>query len=84
MYIITLGVLAPFRSMGLGSQLLRRSLEVVQESVPEVKSVELHVQINNDGAIAFYQKYGFQVVETIKDYYVRVEPRDAVLLHLDL
>lgn len=36
--------------------------------------VMLHVQTNNDEAIAFYKRFGFEVVDEVKDYYKRIEP----------
>lgn len=39
-----------------------------------------HVQLNNDGAIEFYKKFGFQIVETKEHYYKRIEPADAYVL----
>lgn len=83
MYIITLGVLAPYRNLGLGSLLLQKSIAILRDCVPEVASVNLHVQINNEDAIRFYEKFGFKIAKTIKDYYIRIQPRDAVLLTLD-
>lgn len=43
-----------------------------------------HVQINNDTAIEFYKKFGFEIVETKKNYYKRIEPADAHVLELKL
>lgn len=80
LYIITLGVLAPYRNLGLGSQLLTRCLDRVCSWLPEVREAKLHVQVNNDDAIRFYEKHGFRIVERIENYYIKVEPRDAVLL----
>ncbi len=37
----------------------------------------LHVQVGNDVALRFYQKHGFEIAETIKDYYKRVVPPDC-------
>lgn len=39
-----------------------------------------HVQLNNDSAIKFYKKFGFEIVETKKHYYKRIEPADAYVL----
>ena len=39
-----------------------------------------HVQLNNDGAIEFYKKFGFKIVETKEHYYKRIEPADAYVL----
>ena len=43
-------------------------------------AIFLHVQINNDGAIEFYKKFGFEIVETKQHYYKRIEPADAHVL----
>lgn len=39
-----------------------------------------HVQVSNEGAIDFYKRFGFEVVETKKHYYKRIEPADAHVL----
>ncbi|SAM06012.1 hypothetical protein [Absidia glauca] len=79
-YIMTLGVLKPYRRLGLGDQLLQHILAEAGKSENAVRKVYLHVQVNNDAAVAFYKKHGFQVVQTDKDYYKDVEPRDAFVL----
>lgn len=43
-----------------------------------------HVQINNDGAIEFYKKFGFEIVDTKEQYYKRIEPADAHVLQKTL
>ncbi|KAJ9596290.1 hypothetical protein L9F63_027085, partial [Diploptera punctata] len=43
-------------------------------------SIFLHVQVNNEGAIDFYKKFGFEIVETKEHYYKRIEPADAHVL----
>lgn len=43
-----------------------------------------HVQVNNNGAIDFYKKFGFEVVETKEHYYKRIEPADAHVLQKTL
>lgn len=82
LYIITLGVLAPYRNAGLGAALLCRCLDTVRTYLPEVVLARLHVQVSNVDAIRFYEKHGFKVVETIENYYLRTEPRHAVVLEL--
>ncbi|KAI8343118.1 acyl-CoA N-acyltransferase [Chlamydoabsidia padenii] len=79
-YIMTLGVLEPYRRLGLGDQLLEHILTEAGKKEHAINKVYLHVQISNDAAVAFYKKHGFQVVETEKDYYKGVEPRDAFVL----
>lgn len=36
--------------------------------------------MNNEGAIDFYKKFGFEIVETKEHYYKRIEPADAHVL----
>jgi len=43
-----------------------------------------HVQVNNEGAIDFYKKFGFEIVDTKEHYYKRIEPADAHVLQKTL
>ena len=36
--------------------------------------------MNNQSAIDFYKKFGFEIVETKEQYYKRIEPSDAHVL----
>lgn len=36
--------------------------------------------MNNQSAIDFYKKFGFEIVETKEQYYKRIEPADAHVL----
>lgn len=58
-------------------------LQVCKEK-PEIEAVYLHVQTNNEAAIAFYNKFGFEIADTIKDYYKRIEPPDCYVLQKKL
>ncbi|EFJ48332.1 hypothetical protein VOLCADRAFT_60499 [Volvox carteri f. nagariensis] len=78
-YIATLGVLAPYRNFGIGDKLLTRTLAACAQD-PNIEEASVHVQVGNDDAICFYQRHGFQVEETVKDYYKKLSPPDAVLL----
>lgn len=78
-YMMTLGVLEPYRHLGLGSQLLQHILDQAKLA-KDISKVYLHVQINNEKAAEFYKKNGFEVVRTEKDYYKNIEPADAFLL----
>ena len=44
------------------------------------EKITLHVQVNNDTALEFYKKFGFEIVETTQSYYKRIEPADAHVL----
>ncbi|EPS73274.1 hypothetical protein M569_01484 [Genlisea aurea] len=77
-YIMTLGVLAPYRGLGIGSKLLNHVLHLC--SSQNIGEVYLHVQTNNDDAIKFYTKFGFQVTDTIPNYYTNITPPDCYIL----
>ena len=68
LYIMTLGCLAPYRRLGIGTKMLEHVLNVVKED-GNFTSIFLHVQINNESAIEFYKKFGFNIVETKEQYY---------------
>lgn len=38
------------------------------------------MQISNEDAIKFYEKFGFDIVEKKENYYKRIEPADAYVL----
>lgn len=40
--------------------------------------------MNNESAIEFYKKFGFEIVETKNHYYKRIEPADAHVLEKNL
>ena len=95
LYIMTLGCLAPYRRLGIGTKMLEHVLNVVKDD-GHFTSIFLHVQINNESAIEFYKKFGFNIVETKEQYYKvltdlpstflslnylqRIEPADAHVL----
>ena len=73
LYIMTLGCLAPYRRLGIGTKMLEHVLNVVRDD-GNFTSIFLHVQINNESAIEFYKKFGFNIVETKEQYYkVRID-----------
>lgn len=96
LYIMTLGVLAPYRGRGVGQRLLVRAL--TEGAKENVEDVYLHVQarraqpslaarpspaapqVINTEAVEFYKKFGFEVKERIAGYYKRLDPPDCFLL----
>ncbi|KAG0303974.1 N-alpha-acetyltransferase 50 [Dissophora globulifera] len=83
LYIATLGVLAPYRRLGLGSKLLDHILEHAQlppTAGPKISKVYLHVQKHNKEALDFYEKRGFKAVEEFPNYYPQLEETGALKL----
>merc|ERR1712106_13507 len=68
LYILSLGVLAPYRRRGVATALYNHVLEHAQKE-KDIKEIYLHVQTTNEDAVEFYKKYGFDVTRTVKDYY---------------
>ncbi|KAL7292246.1 probable N-acetyltransferase san [Trichogramma pretiosum] len=83
LYIMTLGCLYAYRRLGVGSVMVKHVLDYVEKK-GNFDSIFLHVQVNNEGAIDFYKKFGFEIVETKKYYYKRIEPADAHVLQKTL
>lgn len=83
LYIMTLGVYAPYRQGGIGSRLLQHALnEAAKDAF--IHDVYLHVQTNNYQAFDFYERFGFERGEILRNYYRRIDPPDAVVLRRDL
>ncbi|KAF8650397.1 hypothetical protein AX16_005205 [Volvariella volvacea WC 439] len=81
LYLMTMGILAPYRSRRLGSQSLEVVLAAAAASTkPKISKIYLHVQTSNHDAKRFYEKHGFKEVEISKNYYKKIEPHDAWVL----
>ena len=75
---MTLGCAVLYRRRGVGSALLRFSLELAKSN--KCVSVKLHVHSSNSDAVAFYEKFGFTVKGEIGGYYRYLDPSTALLL----
>ncbi|KAJ1942178.1 hypothetical protein EC988_006560 [Linderina pennispora] len=78
-YIMTLGVLAPYRRLGVGKVLLDSAIRYARAD-PAVRRLVLHVHITNDDALRFYHASGFSTVRIVENYYRRIEQPHAYLL----
>lgn len=76
--IATLGVRKAYRRRGIASALVNALLDEIQDSEPRVEGVDLHMQVGSP-ALAFYEKLGFEVAETIPDYYSDLEESNDAL-----
>merc|ERR1711976_1047417 len=83
-YIMTLGVLTPYRRYGVGKKMLDWVIEKAK-SLKDVSGIYLHVQTNNDAAKAFYEKNDFsQEGGVFEGYYKKIDPPDAYMLKMDI
>ncbi|KAK7472668.1 N-acetyltransferase 5 [Stygiomarasmius scandens] len=81
LYLMTMGVLAPYRSRGLGSQTLQLILDAAaSHAKPIISKIYLHVQTSNTEAKQFYEKHGFKEVGLHENYYKKIVPHDAWIL----
>jgi len=83
LYIMTLGVLPPYRGQGIGRRLLNHTLAEARKQ-DKASEVYLHVQTNNDDAVNFYKKHDFEITETITGYYRKIDPPDCYVLSFKL
>jgi len=63
-HLISLAVHPNFRRRGIGETLIKRAKEILS-----VKKMWAEVRRGNQGARAFYQKMGFQIIGVIPNYY---------------
>lgn len=82
-YVMTIGVLGPYRRLGLATALIKYILAAAAPGSlfagRSVECVYLHVQTSNQGARAFYEQLGFTLTETIPAYYTHADPASAWL-----
>ncbi len=69
--ILMLAVHPFYRNRGMGSELLKRFMEV--SSSIGTNKVVLEVRVGSRKAIKFYQKRGFEIVERLEDFYTNSE-----------
>lgn len=83
-YIMTLGVLTPYRRYGVGKKMLDWVIEKAR-ALKDVNGIYLHVQTNNEEAKAFYEKQEFtQEGGVFEGYYKKIDPPDAYMLKMDI
>jgi len=95
LYIMTMGVLAPYRSRTLGTKALQKVIDAALEhnktlkgspkaELPPAKrpltSFYMHVQTSNVEARKFYERNGFVETGRVDGYYKQLEPHDAWVL----
>jgi len=79
--IINFLIKKEYQNKGYGSYLFQSTLELIK-SFQEIKKIILTVKKNNWIAIRLYQKFKFQIVQEIKNYYSNQE--SAYLMEMTL
>ena len=84
LYISTIGVLAPFRQLSLGSHLLEEIFQVAVDDYG-LTTVYAHVWEANEDGLEWYLKRGFTILRQEVGYYRKLAPRtDAWLIKRDI
>jgi len=65
--IVSVALLPEYRGLGLGHKMLTMCLDLIQGI--HCRQVVLRVQTGNVSAIKLYQRNGFEIAQTLKDYY---------------
>lgn len=80
--IARIAVAQEARRQGVGAALFAYMLKICEEK--KIERILLDVRAGNHGAIAFYEKNGFEKDGIRKGYYGGKEPEDAVLMSRDV
>ena len=78
--ILTLAIAPEFQQQGLGCKLL----DDLQQRLKlcNIQTILLEVRVSNTAAICFYQKYGFELIDTREKYYSNLEDAKILRLHI--
>ncbi|KAI8379566.1 acyl-CoA N-acyltransferase [Radiomyces spectabilis] len=79
LYMMTLGVLHPYRHRGIAHRLVDHIL--YQASLCDyISSIYLHVQTVNEAALSFYRRNGFEVIGYVENYYKNIPDKHAYIV----
>lgn len=81
LYIRSLCLLSPYRSLGLMDAALDSVVATaLADSSVDVRTFTAHVWTENDDGLAWYRKRGFSQSDPIQDYYLKLRPGSAYLV----
>ena len=83
-YVQALGILAPFRGLGLAGELLKAVRTTGCSTYPKVRSIYAHVWERNEDALAWYDKRNFKRIMLQPQYYRRLKPSGAWIVRKEL
>ncbi len=75
--IASIALIANFQGLGYGSLLMTKIMDELE--FKHIKVIQLQVDVNNPRAIQLYSHFGFEIVETITQYYSESK-NDAYLM----
>ena len=80
-YIVSCGVLAPYRGYGVGTSLLNKLISQAGKDV-SIEELQCHVQATNEEAVQFYERFGFIQGERVDGYYKKLpqEEQTAIIM----
>lgn len=84
LYIQAIGILAPYRSLGLASALLSSVIDAATRQNYSYSSVYAHVWEANIDALDWYSKRGFRQIILQPGYYRRLRPSGAWIVRKEL
>ena len=79
-YVQVLAVLAPYRRLGMATELLSNVLQQAAEREIKASSIYAHVWERNEDGLEWYGKRGFRQVILQPAYYTRLKPSGAWLV----
>ncbi|XP_010519940.1 PREDICTED: N-alpha-acetyltransferase 50-like [Tarenaya hassleriana] len=77
-HIMSHGVLAPYRGLGVGSRLLNHALDLCSKQ--NISEIYLQVQKKSEDAIKFYKKFGFEFTDTIRNDHNNIQSPDCYVV----
>jgi ribosomal-protein-alanine N-acetyltransferase len=80
-HILNLAVHPQHRRLGIASSLIKEMIDIMRDR--DCRSVFLEVRISNEQARIMYEKFGFSLLGTRKNYYIS-PVEDAVIMVLRL
>lgn len=78
--ILMLAVHPLYRNQGVGSELLKGF--IAKSSNRGLNKITLEVRVSNDRTIRFYQKRGFQLIDSLEEFYTDGEDGYRMIRYL--
>jgi len=81
-YIMTIGVIDECRQLGIGTSLLKQTIQLVEAKYKTCLAIYLHVVDYNRTALKFYKRNGFINLKTLYNHYeIHGADYDAIVLY---